>query len=116
MDTRPILGLTEPIIVYGNNGITARVVGRIDTGATSSSIDMKLVEKLDLGPMERLKLVKSAAGIKRRPLITVKIKIDGVVMQEHFTVADREHMTYQLLIGQNILKKGRFLIDPHKEV
>jgi len=115
MDSRPVLGLIEQVIVIGTKGMQEKVIARIDTGATSSSIDERLVEKLDLGPMLRLKLVKSASGSKRRPLICVKIKIDGKVMEEEFTVADRAHMTYQLLIGQNILKKEKFLIDPLKK-
>ena len=84
MDSRPVLGLIEQVIVIGNKGMQEKVIARIDTGATSSSIDERLVEKLDLGPMLRLKLVKSASGSKRRPLICVKIKIDGKVMEEEF--------------------------------
>ncbi len=115
MEQRPVLGLIEQVIIIGNKGLHEKVVARIDTGATSSSIDERLVEKLDLGPMLRLTLVKSASGSKRRPLICVKIRIDGKLMQEEFTVADRAHMTYPLLIGQNILKKEKFLIDPLKK-
>ncbi len=115
MERRPILGLIEHVLIIGNKGLQEKVLARIDTGATSSSIDERLAEKLDLGPMVRSKLVKSAAGSKRRPLIRVKIKINGTVMEEEFTVADRAHMTYPLLIGQNILKKERFLIDPLKK-
>mgnify|MGYP003394505292 FL=1 len=115
MEQRPVLGLTEQVIVIGNKGLQEKVIARIDTGATSSSIDERLAEKLDLGPMVRLKLVKSASGSKRRPLIKVKVRINGKIMEEEFTVADRAHMTYPLLIGQNILKKEKFLIDPLKK-
>ncbi len=114
MEQRPVLGLIESVLIIGNKGLQEKVLARIDTGATSSSIDERLAEKLDLGPMVRLKLVKSASGSKRRPLIKVKVKINGKIMEEEFTVADRTHMTYPLLIGQNILKKEKFLIDPLK--
>ncbi len=115
MEQRPILGLLESVTIINNRGVQEKVVARIDTGATSSSIDEHLAEKLDLGPMVRLKLVRSASGSKRRPLIHVRIKIEGKIMEEEFTVADRSHMTYKLLIGQNILKKEKFLIDPLKK-
>ncbi len=35
-------------------------------------------------------------------------------MKVHFSIADRAHMKYKVLIGKNILKKG-FLIDPSKD-
>ena len=43
------------------------------------------------------------------------IKMNGLVIEAEFTLADRAHMNYPLLIGQNILKKGNFLIDPNKK-
>lgn len=112
-EKRIILGLTEKIIVIGPDK-EEKVIARIDSGATASSIDLKLSAKLGLGPITRTKIVKSASGIKRRPIIIVKVKINGDILEEEFTLADRVHMTYPVLIGQNILKKGKFLIDPNK--
>ena len=34
---------------------------------------------------------------------------------EHFTIANRTHMRYQILIGRNVLRRG-FLIDPNKKL
>lgn len=109
---KAILGLTEQVKLLGKKemGLTAR----IDTGATSSSIDSKLAEELSLGPVTKTKVVKSASGIKTRPIIKAKIILKNIEMEGEFTLADRRHMTYPLLIGQNILKKGNFLIDPNK--
>ncbi|HLC70449.1 MAG TPA: RimK/LysX family protein [Candidatus Nanoarchaeia archaeon] len=112
---KTILGLTEEVTVIGPHK-KQKVMARIDTGATASSIDTTLAAALNLGPMTKSKIVKSASGIKKRPLIKVKVVMDGQTIEEEFNVADRAHMTYQILIGQNILKKGNFLIDPHKEV
>ncbi len=111
-----ILGLTERVTVIGLHGKKEKVVARIDTGATSSSIDLVLAQRLHLNPSTRSKIVKSASGVKKRPVVHAKIRMDGLLIEEEFTLADRGHMTYQLLIGHNILKKGNFLIDPHKEV
>lgn len=112
---KTILGLTEEVIILGPHK-KQKVIARIDTGATGSSIDTTLAASLHLGPITKSKIVKSASGVKKRPLIRVKIKMDGQTIEEEFSLADRAHMTYQVLIGQNILKKGNFLIDPHKEV
>jgi hypothetical protein len=111
---RVILGLTEDITVLGNNGIEAEHTSRIDTGATSSSIDTNLAEKLQLGPIIKDKIVKSASGVKTRSVVLAKVKLNGSIIEAEFTLADRGHMTYPLLIGQNILKQGNFLIDPNK--
>lgn len=109
---RTILGLIGPVVLQGNNGEEKVVTARIDSGATSSSMDIQLAEKLQLGPVLRTRLVKSASGVKKRSIVLARVNIKGTVIEEEFTLADRSHMTYQILIGQNILKKGRFLIDP----
>tara|TARA_Y100000310_G_scaffold155067_1_gene154547 strand:- start:1825 stop:2166 length:342 start_codon:yes stop_codon:yes gene_type:complete len=111
---RVTLGLTEQVTIIGNNGEEEPVTARIDTGATASSIDSSMAKKLELKQIERFKIVKSASGTKRRPIVMIKIKMNGLVIEDEFTLADRSHMTYPLLIGQNILKKGNFLIDPNK--
>ena len=110
---RVVVGLTEPVTVKGKN-LSEKIVARIDTGATKSSIDSKLVKQLKLGPVTRTKLVKSASGSKVRPIIEAQINMCRKRIKAEFTVADRSNLKYKLLIGQNILKKG-FIIDPLKE-
>lgn len=109
-----ILGLIEQVTIFGNR-TEKKVMARIDTGATSSSIDSKLVEELGLTATEKFKVVRSASGTLKRPTVNLKIKMDGLTIEEEFTLADRSHMNYPLLIGHNILKKGNFLINPHKK-
>lgn len=108
-----IIGLREKVVIYGE-GKGLRVSARIDTGATKSSIDEDLAKRRNLGPPIKTSIVKSAHGTKRRPVIKAKIKIQGKILSSEFTIADRKHMKYKVLIGQNILKQG-FLIDPLKE-
>ena len=113
MKDKIIVGLTEPSTVIGNNGEKIIVTSRIDSGATFSSIDSELAKKLGYGPVIRHKIVKSASGVKRRPVVKAQIEIEGRIFDTEMTTADRSHMTYPVLVGQNILKKG-FLIDPCK--
>ena len=115
MAERKVLGFAEPVILLGNDEKEENVIARIDTGATSSSIDINLAKKLNIGPIIRSKIVKSASGIRKRPMVKAKVNLNGTLIEEEFTLADRSHLTYQMLIGQNILKKGKFLIDPLKE-
>ena len=115
MKDRVILGLIEYVTVHGSKDREAKVLARIDTGATSSSIDYTVAGELQLGPVISSKVVKSASGIKKRPNLKVTITLKGTSIEEEFTLADRSHMTYRILLGQNVLKKGNFLIDPLKK-
>lgn len=108
-----IIGLTEKVTLFGKDGKKKRLVARIDTGATKSSMDARLAASLQLGPVIKTKLVKSAQGKSLRPVIEATIQVAGKKIKQEFTLADRLHMKYHMLIGQNILKKG-FLIDPRK--
>jgi len=104
-----IVGLTENIRIIGRSK-EKEVKAKIDTGATKSSIDARLAASLQLGPVIKTKLVKSAHGHSVRPVIKIDIELKGKRMKEEFTLADRKHLKYKVLIGQNILKKG-FLVD-----
>ena len=113
LDGKIVIGLTEKVSIHCNGSIK-NVVSKIDTGATKSSIDTNLADELKLGPVIKSKLVKSAHGSKLRPIIEATIKLAGRKIKSEFTLADRAHMKYSILIGQNILKDG-FLIDPNKQ-
>ncbi len=115
MEEKTILGLTEKIVIFGNNNLRKTVTARIDTGATHSSVDMSVAGELELGPIKKTRLVKSASGTGRRAIVAVKVRLDNKILEDDFTIAERKHMTYPVLIGQKILKKGNFLIDPNKD-
>ena len=112
LDGKIVVGLTEKVHVHNGKGRNS-VIAKIDTGATKSSIDTNLAAKLKLGPVIKSKLVKSAHGSKLRPIIEATIELAGKKIRSEFTLADRAHMKYSILVGQNILKNG-FLIDPSR--
>ena len=105
---KTVVGLVEEIQINGK-----KVTARIDTGAEYSSIDKDFASQLKLGPVIRTILIKSASGKERRPVVEAEVKIKGKILHSKFSIADRKHMKYKALIGQNILKKG-FLVDPSK--
>ncbi len=111
---KTVIGLVEPLTVIGPRGKKAKVLGRIDTGATKSSIDVRLAAELSLGPILKTKIVKSASGKSLRPVVKAKVQLADREFNTDFTIADRAEMKYPVLIGQNILKG--FLIDPVKEI
>src|SRR3989338_9852333 len=108
-----VIGLVEKIIIKGN-GKSKTLLAKIDTGATKSSIDTGLAKKLSIGPVLRSRLIKSAHGSRFRPIVEADIVIAKKRMKAEFTVADRSHMKYTVLIGQNVLHNG-FIIDPSKK-
>ncbi len=115
IDGKTVIGLVEPVTIFAKDGVKKTIMAKIDTGASKSSVDINLASQLRLGPIVKSKLVKSASGNKLRPVIEVVIGLAGKKMREEFTLADRWHMKYRILIGQNVLKHG-YLIDPsHKK-
>jgi len=108
------IGLTEKTIIFSKNNEKEIVVAKIDTGATNSSIDERLASRLGLGPIIKSKMVKSAHGTKIRPVIEAEILLSGRKINSEFTLADRTHMSYKVLVGVNILKHG-FIVDPSKK-
>ncbi|MFH1641405.1 MAG: RimK/LysX family protein [Nanoarchaeota archaeon] len=107
-----IVGLTEKIVIFGKD---KRVfTAKVDTGATKSSIDSRLAARMQLGPVIKTKLVKSAHGNRLRPVIEAEVMIAEKKIKTEFTLADRIHMKYRILIGQNILKHG-FIVDVSKK-
>jgi len=106
-----VIGLTEKVNIKFEDGKKG-VIAKIDTGATKSSIDTNLAAELKLGPVIKSKLVKSAHGSKLRPIIEATIELAGKKIKSEFTLADRAHMKFRILIGQNILRDGFFLYGP----
>jgi hypothetical protein len=112
---KTVVGLIEPVKVTGPSGKSKEVLARIDSGATKSSVDVKLAAELSLGPILKAKIVKSASGKGLRPVVEATIILADKEFKSEFTIADRADMKYSVLVGQNILSKG-FLIDPIKEI
>ncbi len=110
VDGKTVIGLAEPVTIFTKEGIKKTIMAKIDTGASKSSVDINLASHLKLGPIVKSKLVKSASGNKMRPVIEVEIALADKKMKDEFTLADRWHMKYRVLIGQNVLRHG-YLID-----
>lgn len=55
-------------------------------------------------------------GVQYRPVIALDIMINNQrIPGVEFNLNDRSHMSHDVLIGQNVLQKGKFLIDPSME-
>lgn len=92
-----------------------KVKARVDTGAASCSISYELARELELGPIHKVKLIKSANGKQRRPYVKIKLSVRGKTVLVNASLADRSELSYPVLIGRNALKKFGFLINPNKK-
>lgn len=115
MKKKQVVGLIEKITFIGpEKSITLKA--KVDTGANLCSVDETIAKRLMLGPPFRNKTVKSAHGIKKRPVIKARIIFkDRRFKNVRFTLADRRHMSYSALIGVNLLK-GKFVVDPSRRL
>lgn len=125
----PIIGEVEPIYFLP---MKTPFLARIDTGATTSSLDAKDIVYFERDgerwvsfklvnrktkeehafekKIERSFRVKRAGEDERRKAVKMEIKMGKEKFSAYFSLADREGFDYQGLIGRNILT-GRFIVD-----
>lgn len=107
---RPILKAVEPVVIFGSQQ-QYQFKARIDTGATLSSIDSRLAQRLGLDqqPLREI-LVQNAHGTTRRRVIKVKYILKGQLRESDFTLISRQDLPYPILLGRRSLTG--FLVDP----
>ncbi len=112
MDEKEIVGLVERIVLYGENK-KAECYALIDTGATSSSMDIKIASELGL-KVSGHKYVKGKTfyGDRTlRPTVKARVEIKGKIYNVgSFTLADRSSMSLPVIIGRDILFNN-FIVD-----
>lgn len=107
--------------------------GKVDTGAEISSLHVddkpRIVGdtvrfqnhnasgNIISAPMVSQQAVKSSdGGTEYRPVIELDIEVEGKpISKAQFNLNNRSHMEHQVLIGQNVLEKTGFLVDPNKD-
>ncbi len=112
LQEKKIVGLVEPVKIIGKKR-TVETLALLDTGATRSSVDLKIAAKAGLGPITRVARVKSKTepkGYTRRAVVLGEIEIAGIRKKVHFTLADRLGMRYAVLVGRDVLHDG-FVVD-----
>jgi hypothetical protein len=113
-----------------------KIESKIDTGATNSSLNAQhikvnqqnssvsficpeLSDNLITMELDGSQSVVSADGKDGgtiRPIVKFEIEINGTPFKDvSFNLNDRSDMDSPVLIGQNILKAGNFLIDVNKD-
>ena len=76
--------------------------GRVDSGASMSSIDAGFVDLLRLEP-QSVVTINSAAGKKKRDIVNVAFYWDNEYYEMDFNVADRGTLPTPILLGRDWL-------------
>ncbi len=129
-DDPAVLGYIEDAHV-GRLGLEMKA--KLDTGADTSSLyarDIEVYKKKGKDSWVRFRVVGKngrsirydqnvtsfvaiklkTGGTQRRPVIYLPLCVGGVSGLAEFTLADREHFDYQVLIGREFLA-GRIVVD-----
>ncbi|TBR59917.1 hypothetical protein B4U84_03130 [Westiellopsis prolifica IICB1] len=116
-------------------GVDKEVKVKLDTGATTTSINAEILEQPEKTsesggmikfrfqdgegteavferPIVRWVSIKSREGKNlRRPVVRMKLCVAGKWVEEEVNLADREDFNYPILIGRNMLKQGKLIVD-----
>jgi hypothetical protein len=116
---KDVVGLVEVVEIIGEKGHVKKKA-LLDTGATRSSVDVKIAAKAGLGPIISSVKVKNASsnvsattGYTRRAVAEAKIKLKGRIIKTGVNIVDRQGLPYPILIGRDILH-NKFLVDISK--
>ena len=108
------------MIDLGNEQLVAKA--RMDTGAATSSLGAHEIEEFERNGkrwirfkladgrtisqrLERFVNIRQAASERsRRPVVKLGVKIGQIAYIGEFTLADRSHLKYEILIGRNVLR------------
>lgn len=110
-----VIGEKEPVMLSTKGyreGI--EVLTKIDTGATTSSIDYDLARELGIDLDDQpIVVVQSALGEDERRLVNVNLQIAGKTLNTKVTVSDRDDFENKMLVGNQDL--DGFLVDTSRE-
>lgn len=129
----PIIGSVEPVHI---SSFSIPFGARIDTGAKISSVDAQNITPFERDgekwvsfditnrknnekhhfekPIIRKTKIKRFQNDEHRYVVNLNIKIGNEIIENEFSLINREKFDYQVLIGRNIIS-GRFIIDPSVE-
>ena len=132
-DDKQIFGYLEDVRVMELDWV---MEAKLDTGATTSSIDAREIEAFDKDEQEwvRFKVVDRDTGTEawlerpverdvkikrhegksdRRYVMNLTFCVDAMAIEEEVTLNNRDGFNYPVLIGRNHMA-GRIIVDPEE--
>lgn len=139
----PGSGATDKKVVGAKERVLLTDLGialqsRVDTGATTSSLDAREIEiferngeewvrfkihdpdldqlvELERPRSRKVRIIQSnGEDPERRPVVEMRITMGSLTQVAEFTLSDRSHMEFPLLIGRNVLRDV-MLVDVARE-
>jgi len=100
-----VVGTQELVRITGPTGKTVEALARIDTGASSSSIDDDIATYLgfDLENAPTV-TVSSSLGREKRPVVTGALQLAGEAKAARLSVTDRAERATPVLIGRDDIR------------
>jgi RimK family alpha-L-glutamate ligase len=110
------IGFTEHVVVSGTSG-SRTVVGKADSGAARTSVDLRLAADIGAGPIHTVSRVRSGSRKKSdaRPVVDLVIGIGGNQHTVAANIQDRGHMTHPVLLGRDVLRHYRLDVSRRVE-
>jgi hypothetical protein len=121
---KPIIGNTVDVTFDLFN---KSVSSKVDTGATTCSLHATDIQAtgdkvsfkcpalseqtITMDVSSSQQITSADGGSNVRPAVTMNITISNIAMQVLFNLNDRSNMDFPVLIGQNALQDGNFVID-----
>lgn len=109
---RKVIGFKEEVVIFGAENERYKTFAKIDTGAYRTSVCKSIADDLKLTNVLKYKITKGALGREERPIIDLTFELDGEKVKTEASVASRESMKHDIIIGRRDLKK--FLVDPSR--
>jgi len=128
-ETPRIVGWIEPVTLSGGQ---LALEAKLDTGADVSSLDARDIRSFERDgrswvsfavpdrkgrrlrlerPLERMMEIKKGSGATQdRPVVQLKICLDGVERLTSVNLVDRKHLSTPMLLGRSFLE-GHFAVD-----
>jgi hypothetical protein len=114
---RNVIGVIEPVTVRGRSG-EVKVLAKIDTGASRTTVDTELAARVGLGPVLDTVRIRAPSSDfpETRALVDADIVIAGREFDVPAAITDRKDMRYHVIIGMDILRDAGFLVDPKRDL
>lgn len=112
---RRTIGYTERVQVGGETDVQW-AIGKSDTGAKRTSVDMEVAARVGAGPIVGTTRIKSGtlSTAQTRPLVEVDVNVGDRWHTVTASIEDRSHMSYPILLGRDILKS--YVVDIGRRV
>ncbi len=100
-DEPVVIGLTEQVVINGTRG-NRTVIGRCDTGAARTVVDLEVAADIGAGPIHTLSRTDRSG--RSRPVVDLVLGIGGIQHTVEAHIEDRSRRDHPLVLGRDVLK------------